>query len=261
MKKLDQIQKDKLKIILELLAEDSPSWEKIKKVGELGKGINPEIDKKLEPVLVIVDKIKKISGGEVIELALDKLPGKTDKDKKRKKLLLLLLTSVKDLKSEINRVGSVSLAGGEIAKTEAIKTAKILATVKGPLGIITIAAAGIVAVTNIVNSMAVEVAIKNNGCQPIQPMIERMVNLPGLKLPSTSIASGQEGKAVILPLSFLVDMTEPYQVSISMSKWAKSFEMPGEIREVIYDGQSLMGQKTQVELGKTKSHSLEIKCR
>jgi hypothetical protein len=250
MTKLTASQKEKLKTAWSLLAEDVSTIEKIEKIGSLAIGINSQVDTKLTKLLSLVSQIKKVSGGEVVELSLEKLPVKTNKDKKRKKLALLLLTSLKDLKSEVARIEGIKAATGT---AQAVKAGKVITTLKGPLGAITIAAVGIVAVTAVINTQAVNITIKNSGCYPINALAGQSINLPGLKLSDTS--------ATLLPISIRVDMTDKSNVSLSTLNFSKKFPLPNNLQEVIFDGKSLIGQNSTVNLASSKNHTLEINCR
>ena len=251
---MSEIHQEKFEAARALLMEETTSLDKLEKIGCLIKGVNPKIDDNLEKCLRLVKKINKISKGEVVDLGMENLPEKTEKQKKRKKLLLLLLGHWKDLRSEVERVQSL-----KVSKSKTVDTAKIVATMKGPLGMITVAAAGIVAVCSFLNSRAVNVTIKNVGCKPIRPISERVVNLPGLKLPSEVIASGGEGVAKIPGLKFTVAMNQN-GVNLSAFNFSRNFKMANEVKEVIYDGQPLMGKTTTVDLGSQKEHSVVLRC-
>jgi len=172
MAKLSE-REEKIRTAIQLLAEETTTLDKLQKMATLVKGINPKIDKHLERSQKLIERIQKIQGGEVISLSLEGLPEKTKKQKKRKKLLLLLLGHWKDLRSEVERINDL-----RVSKSKAVKSAKILTTLKGPLGLITIAAAGIVAISSILNSKAVSVTIKNMGCKSIQPISSQVINIP-----------------------------------------------------------------------------------
>lgn len=245
---------EKIKTALALLAEESTTEEKVLKVVSLLKGINPKIDKHLEAADKIWGKIAKVKSGDVINLSFEELPEKTEKQKKRKKMLLLWLGHWRDLKSEVERINAL-----KVSQAKAVETAKILTTLKGPLGLITVAAAGIVAVSSFLNKQSVNVTIVNSGCRPIGPISERAVNLPGLKLPTGSIVSGSQGLAVVPGLKFKVSLSGE-EAALSAFGFSKSFRMPGEIREIIYDGQTLMGKTSEVDLGKAKDHQVTVSC-
>lgn len=253
------LDKEKVKKALELLCEDTTTIGKIEKVLAMVPGINPKIDKLVSDSHDLIEKINKISEGAVLELSADKLPEKTKKQKKRKKLILLLLTNWKSLGGEIGRINSLVSATGTTAST-GVKTAKILATMKGPLGVVTIGAAVIVAGSMLMNKMAVEVKVTTNGCRPIGPISEKGVNLPGLKLPKTAIMSGQEALIVIPPLKMTVNLNR-INSSVSAVGFKKDFSLPSDFSEINYDGQNLMGKTTEIDLSKSKTHQVKIDCK
>jgi hypothetical protein len=266
VKKLTDEQIEKLKSGLELLCEDTTTLDKFQKVVKLIKGLSPKADEHLEKAVKIVEKIKLIQEGDVITLSLDKYQGKTKKQKKIKKLLLLFFGHWKSLRGEIARISALHTAvtiagtGAQLNKGNSVKIAKILATAKGPVGAVTIAAAGIVAVSVFVNSRAVDVTVRNIGCQPIRPVSAKVINIPGLKLPATAITNGSQGFVKIPGLNLTINTTQTGKVSLGAVNLSKSFDMPYEIRDVIYDGQSLMGKETQVNLSSAKTHELIVKC-
>jgi hypothetical protein len=258
MKGLTEIQSERLKTAWELLAEKTTSLDKIQKISALIKGINPKIDKQLETISKIAGKIQKVQSGDVINLSLEQLPEKSEKEKKRKKLLLLLIARFRDLQSEVGRINEVVLETAQTTKV--VKSGKIVTTMKGPLGMVTIAAAGIVAISSLLNSKAVNVTIKNEGCRPIQPVIEKTINLPGLKLPSSAITSGSQDMAVIPGIKFKLDATEGKEVDLSAMGISRSYGLPGEIVDIVYDGQSLLGKSTEINLGSAKTHEVVVRC-
>ena len=260
LKKLTEIQAERLKTARDLLLEPTTTLDKIQKVAELARGFSPKTDKHLEAIIKISGKLQKVKSGDVINLSLEEMPEKTEKRKKRKKMLVLLLAHWRNLGSEVERISGLTAKAGAAGSTKAVETAKIAATAKGPLGVITIAAAGIVAVTSFLNSRAVTVAIKNEGCRPIRPISEKMIDLPGLKLPKTTIESGGEGAAVIPGINLTVTMNGN-QATLEALGLTRDYGLPLEIKEIIYDGQSLLGRATELRLGDKKNHEVIVRCR
>ncbi|MFA5827733.1 MAG: hypothetical protein WC841_00020 [Candidatus Shapirobacteria bacterium] len=267
MKKLTPEQKEKIKTGLELLCEETTSLDKFQKISALIKGFNPVIDKQLEATFKVIEKIQKVKAGDVISLSLEKIPEKTKKQKRYKKMLLLLLGNYRGLAGEVKRISGLqtALAGAEgvseISKGEkVVRVGKIVATAKGPLGALTIAAAGIVAVAGLLNSKAVEITIKNVGCRPIEPLTEQVINIPGLRLPGSAIATGGQDVAKMPGLSFKLDATKGGEINLSALNLSRSYNLPGEMTDIIYDGQSLLGKTTEVKLGNAKTHEVIVKC-
>jgi hypothetical protein len=168
------------------------------------------------------------------------------------------LASWKDLAGEIARIGHLQTAGLGAGGT-VVETGKIVATMKGPLGLITIGAAGIVAVSTILNNAAVEINVRNQGCRPIEPMIQKTIDIPGLKLPSAEISNGKTDVVKIPGLAMMVTINRG-NVSLGAFNLERNYGLPNEITDIIYDGESLMGKTTKVELGNAKKHDLVLIC-
>jgi hypothetical protein len=258
MVKMSNKNKEKIKTALSLLCEDSTTLGKVEKVLALLPGIDPKTDKIISSSKEIIAKINQVGGGEVVELSLDKLPEKTKKQKKLKKLIILLLSNWKSLGSEVARINEVVSTTGTAAT--GVKTGKILATMKGPLGIVTIGAAAIVAGSKLLSNMAVEVKVSNIGCGPIGPFISKEVNIPGLKLPNKAIVEGQDGLITIPPIKMIANLNRG-DSQISTMGFKQAFGLPSQYSEIIFDGQEMIGKETAVDLGSSKKHGLIIKCK
>jgi len=138
-------------------------------------------------------------------------------------------------------------------------TAKILATLKGPFGLVTIAAAVIVVGAKLIDTKTTSITISNFGCRPIPPLTEKAVSLPGLKLPDSTIASGGSDTLSIPTLPLSVSLS-PGSVTLSSIGLNRQFSIPLEYKDVVFDGQSLMNHQTDLNLGKSKPHRLELRC-
>jgi hypothetical protein len=79
-------------------------------------------------------------------------------------------------------------------------------------------------------------------------------------LPAEPISSGETGMAQLPPLSFEVDMTNSSLVSVTAFNFDMSFNLGRSGAVVSFDGQTLNGKKTKVDLGSQKSHDLVIDC-
>ncbi|MBI4091896.1 MAG: hypothetical protein HY427_01680, partial [Candidatus Levybacteria bacterium] len=169
------INREKTRAALDLLIEDTTTLAKFERIRTLISGVNPKIDKALSEISSAVKNLQKFENIETIDLTLEALPEKTDKDKKRKKAILALLSSWKNLRSEVERIqGLYEEAGsdGEISSQEhASILGKTIALAKGPLGFVTIAAVAIIGVIALLNTISVLIVIKNQGCSPIQPIV------------------------------------------------------------------------------------------
>lgn len=259
MDKLPVAQKEKIEAAYRLLTEETTSFGKFEKVRTLVKGLNPKIDQTLTDASAVISKIRKVQKGEVIELAIEGLGEDTPQKKKRKKALLLFLARWKTLKAEVKRVGEIYQSDG----TKLEKTARVAHGAKGPWGLLTGLAVGAVAVGGVLaylNSAAVSVIIKNNGCAPITPVINSPVSIPGISLPTVTIDDGGQGEAKLPPLTVAVDGNRRDLITISTLGFSMNYELGGEGINLIFDGESLVGRQTTINLGESKTHELVIKC-
>lgn len=211
-------------------------------------GINPKFDHALTEAGKAFKHIEHIQKSDVIALVADGLPETTPEQKKRKKALLLFFKFWNDLKSEVARVEKE--LEKDTSSHQQNAWGKIFGLAKGPLGIVTLVAAGIV----MLKVTEVSVVIKNNGCGPIAPPA---FNVPGLKLPGT-ILSGAEAVAKMPPLNVSVDSTGN-TTRVAILGIPYTFDTPPRMR-VTFDGQEIMGTKTDIRLGSQKDHTLVIEC-
>lgn len=264
MKKLTKIQKENLKVSLELICEETTSLSKVKKLAILLKNTNPKIEKQLETITEVIEKIQAVQDGDVIGLSAERLPETTDKQRKRKALILLLLKNWDSLGSEVTRLNdlyNVASTTGALSTQTAVKGSKIAATMKGPAGIITIIAAGIVAVGALLNNNAVEINVKNEGCPPIPAVSKKTIDIPGLKMPSDSIVNGDTDTIKVPGVNLEANINKSGYTSLSILGINKSFQLPYAYDDIIYNGQSLMDKNTTLELSKSESHELIIRCK
>lgn len=259
MDKLSKIQREKIDAAYRLLTEETTTFGKFEKVRTLVKGLNPKIDLALAECSRVISKLRKIQKGEVIELAAEGLGEDTPQKKRRKKALLLFLGRWKTLKAEIKRVKEIYQHQG----TKLEKAAQVAHGAKGPWGLITALAVGAVAVGGILaylNSAAVSVIIKNNGCAPITPVVNYKVAIPGLSLPTETIGDGGQAEAKLPPLTVAVDGSRRDLITISTLGLSMNYELGGEGIDLIFDGESLVGRQTTINLGESETHELVIKC-
>jgi hypothetical protein len=262
MKRLSPEQNEKVTAALELLVEETTTFDKINKVCTLLKGIHPNVDKHIKTATQIVDKLSKIQDGDVISLTLEKLPENDKKAKERKKLLLLFLKNWKGLESEVKRISDLQKQdqGNANSAQNAVKMGKVLGAMKGPLGLLTIAAAGIVGISSLLNSKSVAITVKNAGCEPFTPGFQTAIKLPGLKLPNQAIPSGGNGVVTLPGIDLIVDESQMGTINLKAIGFSQSFSMPSDIQDVIYDGVSLRGKETTIKLGGSKTHEVVIRC-
>lgn len=258
--------KEKIDAALQLLLDDTTTFAKFEKIRTLIKGINPKIDQSLEICSKGIKTLKRLQTGDIIELTAAGLPEGSPEQKKRKKALLFFISSWKGLKGEVARVQKLyaeNSADGEVTKQEHIATAgKLAAASKGPFGLITglaVIIAGAGAALAFLNFSAVNITIKNQGCSPITPIVKLPVPIPGVKLPTETISSGGTAVASVPPFTVTVDGTQRGSVVLSALKFTMEYNLGSA--DLIFDGQSLVGKSTTINLGSSKNHELILRCR
>ena len=199
-----------------------------------------------------------IDKGEAIELVLEALPEGTEEEKKRKKLILLFLSAWKDLKKEVVRVQAelAKSTGNHPVQSKAQSWGNILGVAKGPLGLITILAAGWV----LLSATSVEITITNRGCDTMYPTSYANIPLPGISLPKASITNGSTGVVRLPPLTLQVDGQTPGRVTLRALKLEYHFDIPADV-SLTFNGESLIRSSRDIHLSSKKQHSLIVQCR
>ena len=240
----------------ELMRSDTTTAEKFEALEKILRGINPKIDKTLAMAAGALKKVEQFQETAVIELTAERLPEKTEKQKKRKKYLLLFLQYWDDLKDEVERVR------GELQSSDSnvVKGGKIAGLAKGPLGAITAIAAVIAGGLVLLNSVAVSVVVKNKGCDTILPQTTAAVSLPGLVIPNQPIPAGGSVTATLPPLTLTVDNSSGDSLRLTAYGLHLTFDYSGKV-DIIFDGTSLIGKATTLNLGDLKQHELIISCK
>lgn len=219
-------------------------------------GIHPRVDTCLTSAEKVATHIDMLNKGDVIPLTAHAIPVHTEKEKKRKKYILLFLKYWNDLKSEVARVekelSNAQASGGTTNTT----WGKIFSVTKGPFAVITLIAVGVVWL----RMTEVSVVIKNTNCQPIEPVTQFAVSVPGLSLPKDTIVAGSEGIAKLPPLDVTVNATSSQLITLSMYGLTYEFELRSGGIQVSFDGELLNGKSTNLALGKTRTHTVEIRC-
>jgi hypothetical protein len=200
----------------------------------------------------------------MVALTADHLPEDTEKRKKKKAALIFFLKYWKRLKSETERVAEelgveASESGSSSSSSSGSSVKNIITGARGPVGLVTAVAVGVVAITSVLKSSAVEVTITNRGCQPITPQLVRQIDLPGLKLPSQTIADGQSATAVVPPLRLTVTSSQT-NLRLSGFKLSFNFNIP-ETVDLLWNGQSLRDRQTSLNLGSQQHHQLVVDCK
>ena len=242
-----------------LLLEPTTSREKLTAIRLLIQGINPKLDSVLSECDEHISYIEKAFQGQVIDLSVEYLPENTEEEKRRKKALLLLLNSWNKLKGEVARVKAEMDAANNASDvaTKSSRWGRIFGGAKGPLGIITGLAVVIVVV---MQQTAVTMTIQNQGCGAFKASGSMPIRLPGLKLPNGTIENGQSAEAVIPPLTFTIDGTQPGLLTLKALTFTVSLQLPASVGSVILDGTSLLNTKQDIQLSKSKNHTLVLQC-
>lgn len=239
-----------------ILSETTTTPEKIRTLGNLLKGIHPKIDAAYKEINKTLSTLEKIDKSQVIELTAEALPETTPEEKRRKKALLLLLRWWNELKNEVSRVEKEMRTQEGKINLKTTNYGNILSLAKGPLGVITLIAVGVV----ILKSTAVEINIKNDGCAPLEPISQFPNFIPGLKLPSDPIPSGASAVASLPPLTLTIDNTVPQKLRLHGYKLEYSFDLKSSGINILYNGQSLMDKLTEVKLTKDTPQEILIRC-
>lgn len=251
------VTKEKLMAAHDLLLSETTTREKYAHIAALLRGSHPRLDEALSKIDRALADIAHIKEGDVIMLSADRLPENTDEEKKRKKLLLLFVSSWRNLQTEVTRVEAEmnSLQNADAA-TKASSAARILKGAKGPLGLVTLVAIGLATM----QQTSVELVIQNAGCGTLQAS-GVAINIPGFKIPQGTIPSGGEATVVIPPLPMTVNGTDPRSLKLTALKYTLTFELPPRLADVTFDGTSLLGTKTHLQLSGTRTHVLVLSCR
>lgn len=245
--------KQKVSAAMALLNEGSTTLEKVQSVVGLLKGVN----RKLDGALAVCEKncraIGLASEGAYIELAAANLPEETEEQKKRKKLLLLFIKSWGELKSEVQRAQSALESGQSI--DDSSFWWKMLSAAKGPLAVVTVVAVGV----GVMSQTSVEVVIENDGCGMLYASGVG-ISIPGFSLPSDPIASGQSATAVIPPFSISADGTGSGSLKLKALGLDLGFGLGSGVSDVTFNGESLLGKVSKLDLGSRDTHVLRISC-
>lgn len=248
--------KKRLSAAYGLLSQSTTTLEKVRSLKSLISGINPKLDAKWAELDRYISTIEHIESGEVLDLAVESLPETTEEQKKRKKILVLFFKYWNDLKSEVERVQKEFDSQKQSGQGGSLWV-RIFSASKGPLAVVTIVAIGIAALS----ATSVDITIQNNGCSTLYANSKVPVSIPGLALPSDPIPSGGSATATIPPLPITIDGTSVGTLSISSLSLHFSIQLSKSIRDVSFDGVSLLDKKTDIQLSKSDTHTLILTCK
>lgn len=109
----------------------------------LVKGLHPKLDEKLEACSRALSTVQKLQSGDIITLSAESLAEDTEEKKERKKALLLWIRSIKDLRSEIERIDAEftrASKNGNSTQSQVSALGRIICYAKGPMGVVTLVA-------------------------------------------------------------------------------------------------------------------------
>lgn len=245
-----------LEAVYTLLTEDTTTLEKYSKIRTMARGIDPRLDTALSRTDLALNQLKAVWDADVIHLTQQVLPMRTAAEKKRKKALVLFISSWKSLKNEVKRVQGYQ-GNGQPSSAAVAKTALFA---KGPFGIVTLLAAGIVGVGVLLRSSLATVSITNVSCPPLSIPRDLPLTIPGIKLPDTPITPESPGLVTIPGLTVAVDGTRGNSLHFSALGMSGSYALSSRVSAVTFDGESLLGAQTTLKLGSRKAHELVVTC-
>ncbi len=240
-----------------LLLEPLTSRQAFSQIRTLIQGVNPAIDQHLSSLDRHLSTWDKMVDGDVVSLSAERLPENTEEEKGRKKWLLLFISTWKQLGTEVERVRvemSVAEKGGSSDKVS--HWGRVFRHAKGPLGFVTVLAVGVV----VMQQTAVDITIKNNGCQTLYPANSIPITIPGLKLPSEPLESGGSSSITLPGVSLHVDGTSKGVLSMKLLTYSISIQLPSNVKNVTLNGASLLGKATEVKLSEHDAHVVELTC-
>ncbi len=114
-----------------------------------------------------------------------------------------------------------------------------------------------------INMQTVEIVVKNRGCQSLTPVVSLPITIPGLELFTNSIPDGGQDTIRLLPLPVTINAATPGALSISLLGASLPFEYQSALgaRDIIFDGVSLLGKKTALNLRSQDTHEVIIVCK
>ena len=118
------------------------------------------------------------------------------------------------------------------------------------------------------NIAAYQVAIRNNGCDPIEiPVIAPgWMTIVGLDLPEEPIANGESAMAKLPPSTVLIDATSKETIKLNAVGTDFYFERPSNVDSIRLDGEEVLDQSKSFDLRESvipeeqKVHELVITC-
>jgi hypothetical protein len=240
----------------DLILGEMTSREKFNNIRTLILGLNPKIDEHLNTIEKHLSTWDQVEKGDVVMLSAENLPENTEEEKKRKKWLLFLITSWRQLGSEVQRVSAEMANSPQSGAGQTSMWGRIFKGAKGPLGVITVVAVGLVAL----QQTSVPLTIQNKGCGTLHVGGGMPISIPGFSIPTDPIPSGGSAVATIPPLTFTVDGSQPGSLVLTSLNFSFTFNLPLNITDVTYNGTSLLGENTELRLSEDGERVLALVC-
>jgi uncharacterized protein (UPF0147 family) len=105
-----------------------------------------------------------------------------------------------------------------------------------------------------INYELIELTISNNGCPTIPQVQMGLFSIPSINTDSSI------DNIPLLRVIFNIVATHD-AVTISAIGQSVHEPLPSEVKDVIFDGQSILGKSGNVDLGSQKNHQLVISCK
>ena len=137
-----------------------------------------------------------------------------------------------------------------------------LGTVAAGIGVTAVAGVGLILAA--ANFLTVDVVIRNEGCAPIPltaglpPGAGAILGVAGVSIPD-EIPTDDEAMATVPPVTVGISASDAGAISLSTAGATVNLQVPAAF-EVEFNGQSLAGQTTSVNLGGRPSHLLVVRC-
>jgi hypothetical protein len=117
------------------------------------------------------------------------------------------------------------------------------------------------------NANAAQVAIRNDGCNPIPiskgvlPALDGVVGIVGVELPPKPIEPGETANMNFPRIKFRIDASRSATIALKVAGVSVPFECPPDVGSIVFDGTEILGKEATVDMGGTGQHSLVIRCR
>lgn len=152
----------------------------------------------------------------------------------------------------------------KILQTELQETLKFLpkgaSTATPVLATLIVVAALVGTAVIYLNQTAVEVVIKNQGCNTLIMPVGISFPVPGVQLPEDPIPPGGQGVAKVPRVTLNLDATNRDSVAVLVLGVPIPVNVGRQYASVKLDGAELLGTRTTIQIGSRKQHELVISC-